>query len=150
MRAFLFPISLTLLLFISACSASSNQSQEVVNELTKQITMTPTMGGVTGILKSTSSGEPLDNTVVRLAKVYWNEDNTDGAFVLEGATSPSTISNEEGGFIIANIEPADYVMVVGEVIGIHEIISNPDGSAIIYTIQSGTILDIKTLEVDLP
>jgi len=150
MRVFKSTISLIIVLFISACSAATDRTQEVVNDLTKQITLTPTMGGITGILNSVSTGEPLRNTVVRLAKVYWNEDNTDGAYVLEGATSPSTVSNDQGLFIIANIEPADYVLVVGEVIGIHEIISNPDGSAKIYTVQSGNILDIKTLDVNLP
>ena len=56
---------------------------------------------------------------------------------------------EMGVFSHENIEPADYVVVVGEVIGIHEIISNSDGSAKIYTAEEGQIIDVGIIRVSI-
>jgi hypothetical protein len=79
--------------------------------------------------------------------VFWNEDHSDGAFVLEGATSPSAVTDEQGRFAFANIAPGDYVAVVGDVLGYHEIISESGGKATIFTAETGKIVNIGTLTV---
>jgi hypothetical protein len=91
--------------------------------------------------------QPLANVVVRLAKVYWNAEKSDGAFALDGANSPSTITNESGEFFFANIDPTDYVVVVGDVQVSSAIVSKNDGSAKIFSTNSGQVLDVGTLEV---
>jgi len=115
------------------------------------ITLTPSKAILAGKVYTNYTGklEPLKGMVVRLAKVFWNSDKTDGAFVLEGATSPSTITNQQGEFAFGNIEPADYVIVVGNVEGDNEIIAETGGKAKIYNVEPGKILDVGTLKVKL-
>lgn len=143
---------LVLLILLTGCSklalpSSGNDTQKMA----AKITLTPSKAAMVGRVETTYTGKrtPLGKTVVRLARVFWNEDKSDGAFVLEGATSPSNISTEDGFFVFSNIDPADYVVVVGEVIGYNEIIKEPDGKAKVYTVQAGQTLDIGTLVVQL-
>ena len=134
------------LLFISiltSCTGSKSTGP--------QITLTPTKAALIGKVYTNYTGEqkPLAGTVVRLAKVFWNGDQTDGAFVLEGGTSPSAITDQNGEFAFVNITPADYVIVIGDAEGDNEIISEANGRARFYTVESDKILDIGTLEVNL-
>lgn len=144
--------ALLILLIGTSCSSSSASTPSpAVQAEIDQIELEPEKAALVGQVVTNASGEPvlLPDTVVRLAKVFWNEDNTDGAFVLEGGSSPSDITNELGVFSHVNIEPGDYVVVVGEVIGIHEIISNPDGSAKIFTAKEGQITDTGIIRVSI-
>jgi hypothetical protein len=115
------------------------------------ITLTPTKAILSGKVYTSYSGslQPLKGTVVRLAKVFWNSDKTDGAFVLEGASSPSAITNQNGEFAFGNIAPADYVIVVGDAEGDNEIIGETNGKAKIYQVQPDKILDVGILKVKL-
>lgn len=92
----------------------------------------------TGTVYTTASGgrQPMSDTTVRLAKVIWNADKSDGAFVLEGGTSPIATTDGSGVFTFRELPPGDYVIVVGDVYGKHEIISEPDGKAAIYTVAT--------------
>jgi hypothetical protein len=140
------PISLAImlsLLILSACTGAKS--------VTSAITLTPTKAALTGHVITTYDGktQPLNNTVVRLAKVFWNNDKSDGAFVVEGGTSPSVITNLNGDFAFTNIDPADYVVVVGDLEGENEIIPDTNGKAKIFTVEADKILDIGTLKVKL-
>jgi hypothetical protein len=105
---------------------------------------------MTGQVFSIPSGsKPLAGVVVRLARVFWNEQKTDGAFALEAARSPSTFTDADGVFFFSDLEPADYVIVVGELQGDHVIISEPTGKARIFTAESDKIVDVGKLTVDL-
>lgn len=141
----------TILLLTSCSSTPESTTSPAVQEAMDQIELEPGKAAIVGQVVTNASGEPvlLPNTVVRLARVFWNEENSDGAFVLEGGSSPSDITNEMGVFAYVNIEPADYVVVVGEVIGFHEIISNPDGSAKIFTAKEGQIIDVGIIRVSI-
>ena len=142
---------LTILLLSSCSSATESTISPAVQEAMDQIELEPGKAAIVGQVVTNASGEPvlLPDTVVRLAKVFWNEENSDGAFVLEGGSSPSDITDELGVFVHVNIDPADYVVVVGEVIGTHEIISNSDGSAQIFTVEEGQILDVGIIRVSI-
>ncbi|MFV2044192.1 MAG: hypothetical protein ACC700_13295 [Anaerolineales bacterium] len=104
-----------------------------------------------GQIVSTSSGgkQPLQGIVVRLATVHWSEDKTEGAFVLDGASAPSAKTVEDGVFTFNDIEPGDYVIVVGDVMGLNVIISEPSGAAKVYSTTMGQVLDVGLLEVSL-
>jgi hypothetical protein len=119
--------------------------------IASKVTLTPSKTAVVGKVNTSFTGKvkPLANTAVRLAKVFWNSDQSDGAYVLEGGTSPSTITNKNGEFVFENIEPADYVVVVGNAEGDFEIISAADGKAKIFKAEPDKILDIGTLDVKL-
>ena len=152
MRLIWVPGLLIVILLITSCSSiqNSGSSPEIQDAMT-QITLEPGNAAIVGKVMSTASGDPvpLPETVVRLAIVFWNEDHSDGAFVLEGGRSPSDITDENGVFVHQNIAPGDYVLIVGNVIGIHEILSEPDGSATIFTAEEDQIKDIGIIKVDL-
>jgi hypothetical protein len=95
------------------------------------------------------SPEPLKATEARLAAVFWDDTKTEAAFLIDAATSPTTLTDEAGSFKFIRIEPRDYVIVVGDLYGQNVILSNPDGSAVVYTAQPGEVLDVGILEVDL-
>lgn len=114
------------------------------------ITLTPKKSAVIGrvIQISGNQRKSLANTSVRLAKTQWNEQKTEGIFVLDTANSPGALTRSDGSFALVNIEPGDYVIIVGDVIGVHVIVSEPDGKAKVYTAEQDQILDIGTLEID--
>ena len=106
---------------------------------------------IIGVVQTNASGneERFPNIGIRLAMVIWNEDKSDGKFILEGATSPGTFTEDDGSFALVNIDPGDYVLVVGDVFQDHVIISNPDGSAVVYTADEGEVTDIGVITVSL-
>lgn len=110
----------------------------------------PLMAAMTGQVVSSSTSRPMANTTVRLARVFWNEQHTDGVYVLEGANSPSAITNDDGFFAFVNLSPADYVLIVGDVFGDHVIVSKPDGSARVFTARENEVTDVGRILVDLP
>ena len=109
----------------------------------------PTKATFAGVVLSSKEigSKPLAETAVRLARVYWNADKSDGAFVLEGATSPSAISEDDGSFILTGIPPADYVIVIGDPAAKNSIVLEASGKARIITLQPGKKLDIGKIVV---
>lgn len=103
-----------------------------------------------GQLISLSQNGPLSNTVVRLARVFWDEERKEGVYVLEGARSPACITDENGFFVFSALEPADYVMVIGDVYGKYMVVSNSDGSARIFTLEKDRVTNIGQLQVEFP
>lgn len=151
----LFKISI--ILFISivlfGCSQSSptpEPAPDLIKEYVELAVINQDEGAILGQIISTTDNQPLKDTVVRLAKVFWDEEISEGAFVLQGGSSPAGITDEQGVFVIDGLEPANYVIIVGEVIGYHEIISESDGSAKIYSVIAGEALEIESLHVNLP
>ena len=67
----------------------------------------------------------------------------------EGARSPSVVTQADGTFIFRDVDPADYVMAVGELMGDHVMISESNGKARIFAAEKGKTLDVGTLKVDL-
>lgn len=92
---------------------------------------------------------PLPNTEVRLADVFWNDDKSDGAFMVDESSSPTTFTDQDGFFFFENLKPRDYVLVVGDLYSKNVILAHPNGNAIIYTTKPGEKLDIGPIEVDL-
>jgi hypothetical protein len=93
------------------------------------------------------SKSPQKGVVVRLAKVY-GEENKGGAYVLDDANSPKTISDENGDYFFLNILPGEYVLFVGKLDSSYKLISNPDQTPIIYSVTSGEILEIDPIIID--
>lgn len=93
------------------------------------------------------AGNPLQTTPVRLAEVYRGEDDQ-GAFALDEAFSPSTLSDENGNFIFNDLNPGEYVLFIGSINSNYMIVANEDGSAIVYEVSSNEVLEIKPITVD--
>ena len=96
---------------------------------------------VTGFVRSDLTGERIPAMIVRLAEVFRNEAG-DAAFVLDGAQSPGTLTDVEGRFIFQNVEPREYVLIVGnveaneyEVIAASPDISMDDGCDLVCTLH---------------
>jgi len=114
-------------------------------------TISPSESRITGTVISIAeqSKGPLEETEVRLAKVYWNDNQSDGAFVIDETADPVAISDDEGKFTFTKLDVRDYVIVVGDLYGQNVIISNSDGSARIFKTLLGESLDVGVLQVDL-
>lgn len=127
-----------------------------------------TPGAETGILMgrivSTYNQQPrlMADTSVRLGTIFWNSPNTDsasstptaepdGVFVIEGGSSPGALTDANGIFVIRDLAPGEYVMAVGDLIGVHEFILAENGEdAKVFKVEPGTVLNVGTIEVNLP
>ena len=93
---------------------------------------------------------PVRGEVIKLAKVVWNEEKTSAGFVIDGANSPSVISEEDGFFAFMNVDPGEYVIVVRNIEINPIVIPRAPGSneAAIFTIQSDQILDVSIIKIN--
>jgi hypothetical protein len=102
------------------------------------------------VSKKLPGNPPMADTIVRLGNIFWNEDHTDGNFVIDGANSPGAYTAQDGTFVIANLPPGEYMVVVGDLIGINEVIKTPEGPTKVFTAEAGKLTNLGTLEVNLP
>lgn len=102
---------------------------------------------VTGKLFSTTSDKPLPTTVVWLAEVVRQGDQ--GAYVLDSVYSPGVYADENGIFVLSNVVPGEYVIVVGDPESQHEIISESSGTAKVWNISADQIYDVGELKVTM-
>jgi hypothetical protein len=128
-------------IFLVACNSStiSSNTEPLLN---------PDEGKSTihGLLLSTTN-EPQTGTTVRLAEVY-RGDSEIGAFVLDEAHSPSTISEDDGQFYFLNIAPGEYVLFVGLLHSNYKIVSESDQTPIVYKVSPGETLEIDPIIVE--
>lgn len=147
----------SLVALLAACGPAE---QSGTSETTESGTLAPSAGDITvsgsesavvGRVVSTADlgRNPLPKTEVRLASVFWNDDKSDGAFVVDATSGPTAITDQNGAFAFEELRPTDYVLVVGDLFGQHVILSKPDGSAKIYSVTAGQVLDVGDIEVDL-
>lgn len=140
-------ISLFCLALLAACNA--------INTPTPTLTPTPTQLApaadkttVMGRVVNTS-GQPYKDLIIRLAEVYYaTDDPTQGAYVLDTAFSPGGITNQDGYFIIPDINPMDYVLVLGSPDAAYKIIENEEGKAKVWHTEAGKILDMGEISLD--
>ena len=95
-------------LLISGCTA---KSQIELSESIKENLPANTCGLFGEV--TTTAHQPLANEVVWLAKVIYDDINDEGYFIIDGGKSPSTISDSAGAFEFIGIDPADYVLIIG-------------------------------------
>lgn len=111
--------------------------------------VTPAQGAsaVTGVILSQENGQPLSGISVHLAEVF--RQGNEAAYILNTATSPSTVTDRAGQFAISNIPPREYVIVIGDPSARYAILTEPDGRAKVWSTQPGKILDIGIHRVTL-
>jgi hypothetical protein len=165
MRNLVVVVAFLLITLLTACASPNPKPTTVISPISPvptvlapakasasapivRLTPAPDKAALAGkIVVSGVTQTPLGNAVVRLANVYWNSDKSDGAVVLNGATSPGTTTNEAGEFFFSAIDPGDYAVVVGDVEAKSLTVTKPDGSAHVFTTVPGQILDVGVLEV---
>jgi hypothetical protein len=111
-------------------------------------TPSATLATVTGHVVSRDSHAPIINIPVVLAQVIRNEQQ--GAFVYDTATSPFALTDDNGRFIIADVEPAEFIVVVGNIeVNRYEIVTDPSGQTLLIDLAPAQLLDLTDLEVQL-
>ena len=135
----------TAILIIAACTSNTQDRNNPL--VTPPAQPEAGMATVTGRVISEESGLPLADTVVRLAEVVRQEEK--GAYVLDVAFSPGTDSDGEGFFILENVDPLEYVIVVGDVYEEYKVMADEDGKAKTWTTVEDQILNVGELIVDL-
>lgn len=141
-----------LLVILSACASQTSSPEPEVPTTDPQVPNFPTpeseKASFAGRVVDTN-GKPISNLQLRLAEVYRSEDSSpDGAYVLDTAFSPGAISNENGYFIFSNIEPMEYVLVLGNPESVYEIVLNQMGKAKVWQTKANQVLDIGELITD--
>jgi hypothetical protein len=102
---------------------------------------------VIGRVVNITSGQPLADTIVRLAEIV--RQGGEGAFILDVGFSPGAITDAQGYFAMENISVKEYLVVVGNVETDYEIIIHPDGSAKTFETEGGSIIDLGQIETKL-
>ncbi len=102
---------------------------------------------VKGKVFSTSENKPYPKAPVWLAEVY--RQGEEGAYVLDHAFSPAAFADDKGFFVISNVEPKEYVIVVGDPDGLYVVIPDDAGRARVWKTEADKILDVGTINVSL-
>ena len=98
------------------------------------------MATLTGVVISQRTQQSIVEVPVQLAGVYYEGDQ--GAFVLDTANSPIATTDGQGRFVFVDIEPGDYVIVIGNVeVNDYIIIPDESGRAKIWTATNGEVLE---------
>jgi hypothetical protein len=148
-------ISLFLLIFmviLPGCSKStpSATNPEVLSTSTPPPSPESGMATIVGQIMH-QDGHAMSNTIIRLADVARGAEGKGGAYILDIARSPGTITDENGRFIIQNVKAGEYVLVVGdiELTGIYEIIKETNGQAKVWTFPADKVTDVGVLIVNI-
>lgn len=141
-------IFLTMLILgtLVACSAKSPVN---TGDLAKTVTVLPNKSAVVGQIISSTDNKPLANTSIRLCQVFWDAEHKNATFVLEGATSPGAITLDDGTFIINDVTPREYVILIGDVTEKYDIIKENPDTAKIFNLSQGQVVDLGVLEANL-
>jgi len=105
------------------------------------------MATVVGQVLDRETGESMQDTIVRLAEVH--RDGDDGAYVLDVAFSPGALTDKDGFFIFENVDAMEYVIVVGDVYNVYEVITGEEGTPATWVAGKNQVTDIGQIRVDL-
>jgi hypothetical protein len=139
----------TLGLFLAACQGAPGPAASPELESAPPSVPAPADGKTTvaGRVISEETKQPMVGVPVRLAEVY--REGESGAFILDGAFSPGARTDDQGYFIISDVDVFEYVIVVGDVENLYMIIQNSQGTAKVWETFEGQILETGILEVTL-
>ena len=141
-----------LVVICAGCETSQATPSEVSAPM-PIITLTPApaQSAVVGQAINDLNQQPqlLRNTIVKLAGVVWNADKTDGAYFLDAAFSPSTITDANGVFVFDNLKPGDYIIVIGDPFGAYAIVTEASGKAKVFTADKDQVLNVGKVTVKI-
>ena len=140
---------LLILLILGALVACSAKSPVNTGDLAKTVTVSPDKSAVVGQIISSTDNKPLANTPIRLGQVFWDPEHKNATFVLEGATSPGAITMEDGTFVVNDVTPREYIILIGDVTERYDIIKENPDTAKVFNLSQGQVVDLGVLEVNL-
>lgn len=116
------------------------------------IVVEPGKAVVIGRLLSSITGQPIANSYVRMAEIFYadpkQKDPTKAAWVLDDAFSPFAYSNGEGYFIFENVAPADFVVFVGDISGYYNVETNENKRPVLHTAPADLLTDLGDIIVE--
>jgi hypothetical protein len=152
MKRIVFSIILLLAFFISSCN--KNQTPGINPEVL--VTVTPPPQPTSGQATMTGQvahqdGSPFAEVIVRLAEVERGIEGRGGAYILDLARSPGSITDSNGYFSIENVKAGEYVIVIGdiELTGIYEIIQDSDGKPKVWNFPADQVTNVGQLKVSI-
>jgi hypothetical protein len=138
--------------FLSACNKSTSPTinPEVLVTATPPPQPETGKASITGHIQHTD-GYDLTDMIIRLAVVARGAEGHGGAYILDIASSPGTVTDESGQFLIQNINPGEYVIVIGDIesTGIYEIIKESNGAAKVWNFPENQVTDVGDLAVSI-
>lgn len=106
---------------------------------------------VIGRLISSITGQPIANTPVRMAQIYYaeegNKDPNQAAWALDNAFSPYATSNENGYFIFENVEPVDFVIFVGDILDRYNVETGENEHPVPHAAPADVLTDLGDVVV---
>lgn len=103
---------------------------------------------ITGRFVSSTTSEPVRNTTVRLAEVFRFGD--EAAVILDVTRGPSTMTDDDGRFVFANVPAREYVLFLSAGEHANAAITEAPDKAKIWDARAGGVLDIGTVRVQWP
>ncbi len=152
MKRKLFALISIFLMLLSSCTkvSSPDINPEVLPTVTPPSLPEAGKATIVGQINN-KNGDPMVNTIIRLAVVVRGAEGRGGAYILDISRSPGTITDEHGYFTIQNVDAGEYVIVVGdiEITGIYEIVSQPNGPARVWELPADQITDVGIITVSI-
>lgn len=110
---------------------------------------TPSSGKAvaSGRIVSINTGEPYVDATVRLAEIYRNEQG-EGAYALDTATSPIAYTDEQGYFVFKDIEPREYVLVIGDPMTRYVILTSESGEVKVFNCPADMVTELGEFKID--
>ncbi len=141
-----------ILVFLISMLAACQQTPTVAPTLVPEPTPVKPEAGkaaFTGTLLK-ENGEPHSLMTLRLGQIFRGADG-EAAFMVDEASSPSTIAAQDGSFVFQNLEPGEYVLVVGSMTVKYEVISEDDSpDAKIFTAVADQVVSLGTIASVVP
>jgi hypothetical protein len=115
---------------------------------------TPSLGlGVIHGQLIQETGQPIGNTQVRLGDVVWfqGQEGQDGLVISERSRAPQTIGDTQGNFVIADVSPGTYGLVVSDPNSPEHIFvrDRTTGRALLVEVKKDKVVDLGKVVVDL-
>lgn len=104
----------------------------------------PGKATVTGKVISITTNKPLHESVW-LAEVHRQGDQA--VYLLDSAHSPSVFTDDNGIFVLSNVTPMEYVIIVGYMNGPNVVINDETGKPRVWNIPADKIFDTGELKV---
>lgn len=107
-------------------------------------------GMVVGRVFNLAGTVPISLTPVYLGRVYRDSSGTGGLFALDVANAPQSVTQADGSFVIANVEPAEYILAVGNASSIKSpsVLSEPNGDVRAFRVEGDVVTNLGDTRVD--
>ena len=107
-------------------------------------------GMVVGRVFNLAGTVAISSTPVYLARVYRDSSGQGGMFALDATNAPKGLTQADGSFVITDVEPAEYVIAVGDASSIKtpSILTEPSGNAKAFAVDASVITNLGDVRVD--